>query len=301
LRTGIVSEPFEVRDGAPPIETTIDLANLAVVRGRIEAPEGTKPGSVFVVVEGVGVDMRTGYGPGRGIQRDGTFEVRFPSGRRVTIRPWHETLKPAAGEAGSVVVDGPRDGIVLRLVEGPKVRVRVLDPSGAPPIPESVAQGTLWFRRQADTPADWTGRDLTMADDGIVSAPAVSIGIVDLWVDVPPYAPRLLARRTLIDGTTELGEVRLDRGSTLILRARSPKGAPLPTLRGMAERIDLPPVSRDVLEPSSAGQPPEIRGLCRGTWKLQLWWKTSKDEERTLEKDVEVDGVGDVTIDVDVD
>ena len=87
----------------------------------------------------------------------------------------------------------------------------------------------------------------------------------------------------------------------MILRTRSSKGAPLPPVRGMADRIELPPIARDVLDPENPSVPTEIRGLCRGTWKVQLWWTTAKDEERTLERDVEVDGVGDVTIDVDAD
>jgi hypothetical protein len=294
LPSCVVSEPFDVVEGAAPARVLLDVTGLVTVRGSIVGPSGPADDRARVVVEGPNVDTTTEYGSGLAT-RGGRFEARLPSGHAYELRAWHPVLR-AAKEGGHARVDGPRDDVVLRLVEGPKVVARVLQPNGTPLSPD-LANGHSLLVRSPTNPADegkWF--EVDGAADGALSASGLPTGPAEIWLDFEGFAPLRRPAIQIAEGTTDLGEIRLEEGSAVTLRFPEKEGK-IENLWGEAELEMTPSFSREAIA-SDTEPTARFIGLCAGRWKLALSWTDRKGESREFAGSVTVDGRTDVTVDV---
>lgn len=291
----VVSEPFEVTDRTTSLRARLDLTGLVTVRGRVVGPTGPPDDRAQVIIEGPGIDTATEYGPGL-LARGGRFEARLPAGRAYELRVWHPVLRPAQ-EGGSARVDGPVDDVVLRLAEGPKVRLRILLPDGTPLSTEVAKDGSMFVRPTA-LPGDkgqWL--EIEAGADGQVSVSGLPTGDADLWLDMDDaFAPLRMAPARIVEGTTDLGTVRLDAGSTILLRLPEVDGK-ITGLRGEARTEGMPTFSRTLIEMDKSG-PHRIQGLAAGPWLVEIHWTDAKGEEHEFSKALTVDGRSTVAVDL---
>jgi hypothetical protein len=316
--SGLVSEPFDTSAGAPRKEVTLDLRTLERIRGRVEVPEGFDVTKAEVKVDGPGIDSSVAskpmhdYAPAmdwvRDPYQDGTFVVPAPSGRRVRVWVKHPALVPAE-DGGSVEVEAPRDGVVLRLVEGPTLRVRLLDARGASLSGDSLARATLFVHPLAAGAEEFRQRAVRVGEDGVVRASGLETGDYDVWVDAPPLAPRRFERVHVGEGTKDLGDARLDAGATLAVKLTAGKGIVVTDVKGDVTFADVPSprvrewdiadrsIRRD-LESAGDGRWRFV-GLCAGRWHVHLTWKGADNADQEAERDATVDGHTDATIEVE--
>ena len=111
MSTGRVTEPVELKAGAPPPTLRLDVSRAGLVTGSVELPAGVTDDELKVRVEGEGLDA----GVPCARRHDGTkLSVPVPGDRPVTISVSHPACVPD-GESGSITLTTPRDGVVLRL------------------------------------------------------------------------------------------------------------------------------------------------------------------------------------------
>lgn len=304
--TGIVSVLFDVPDRGGRIVATLDLTGLVTIRGRVEGPAPADARSAQLVLDGEGFDtLSPGIPSGisRGLSYDGkSFTLRVPAGRRVTISPWHPSLQPAR-EGGAVTLVGPRDDVVLKMGAGATLVARLTDPDGRPLSADELRR--VWITAIPVAHPSWAPEIGTVTpvagEAGTVSASGLPFGTMDVWIQTAGFAARRLERATLASDRTDLGEVRLSRGSKMRLRQVRKDGtvvsAPRP-LTGWAFATFGPRQIRD-LEEGTGG----IVGLCAGRWRVVVWAPGTEfdgaREEQAIE--IDVDGEHDLTLDVDIE
>ncbi len=318
LSTGIVSDPIEVPDRGQRIVATLDLTGLVTVRGRIECPDAADAEKVEIAVEGDGIDSHVAfavpYGSGHGLSYDGkSFAVRVPAGRPVTLSPWHHTMQPAR-QGGEVTLVGPRDDVVLKMGDGATLVASLTDPSGRPLSEQDLSRALL-----AAIPAAHPTREPVLRSakpvegkPGTVSASGLPFGSLDVWVmtDIyanDGYAVRRVGRADVSGDVTDLGEVRLTRGSMVtIRRGRATVASPwVESVKGHAVGMFGP---RQWLfsDPPATGADglAEIRHLGAGHWYVAvegLRRTTTGEVQEEREFEIDVDGEHDLTLEVDFD
>jgi hypothetical protein len=237
--TGIESAEAEVIARGAETSVTIDLRSVGSAQGRVVLPEGHGFAGARVHGEGLPESLAPTAALRRGVgvlPPDGSFVFRVPGDRPITLVAVHPTLVPDP-EAGRVVVIEPRDGIVLRLVEGAVANLG-LEP---PPPPATDAGGeiaVLLFRGEVG--ADPAFTLMGQADGKGIRFGGYEPGTYTIWVRVPGYAPLILAHRVLGGGATDLGAARLSRGATVRVRILVADGQTAPPLVLNAWREESP-------------------------------------------------------------
>jgi hypothetical protein len=312
-RTGVVSKVFDVPDRGGNVEATLDLTGLVTIRGKVECPSPADAADVQLVIVGDGVDSHVGqyipWGSRPGLRYDGSsFALRVPSGKRVTISPWHPTLQPAR-DGGVVTLVGPRDDVVLRMGIGATLVAKIVDPSGRP-LTAKELEGALISASSAARP----GIQPVMqhagpveGKPGTVSASGFPFGLLDVWVTARGFPARRVRPVTVTDDVTDLGEVRLTRGTRVLLR-KAGKAGPPTSPEGLAGRAmsGYGPFAYEESSASDAGGDVfgEFTGLREGRWFIEFSWlpQTMYGGVRVLRSyEIEVDGEHDQTLDVDFD
>jgi hypothetical protein len=231
-----------------------------------------------------------------------SFALRIPAGRRVTISPWHWKFQPER-EGGEVTLVGPRDDVVLKMGAGATLNARLTDPDGRP-----LSADELQHARITAVPAahpSWEPEIGTVTPvarkTGTVSASGLPFGTLDVWIQTEGFAARRLERATVASDITDLGEVRLSRGSKVVLRRVREDGAVAPVgrpLDGWAFATFGPRQIRDLGHIRD-----EFTGLCAGRWHIDVWPSGTEHgsdrEERALE--IDVDGEHEQMLYVDAD
>ena len=296
--TGMASEPVEIRPGEQASAGAMDLSRSGWVQGRVVGPDGADLSRAGVVLLGEGLvpvselpQTEWVFGPDRGPQQAaGAFKVRVPGDRPVTLLPTHPLLVPAA-EAGTAVVTGPQEGLVLRLEPGTLATMR-LDTEPKLPFWGPHGERVLLFRGEpVGEPAE--ERPAVLEGDRLAFggfAPGTWTLLVDFPVDGPEgFAPAILPGVALGEGTTDLGTVRLERGSRLRFRVLVKERADVPQVNLSATRVDPPRYTRAVQ--SYGAREFTLGGLGPGRFRIR---GTGIDEVR------EVDGVNDEEIVLDL-
>jgi hypothetical protein len=291
-RSGLASDPIDVVAGAPPIERTFDLSQVAWIRGQLIAPEGASPAGGRVVVDGR-VPERGSLGGARGepIQKDGRFRLRagaFP----VTLRAWHPVLAPSP-EGGVVTLASPREDVVLRLGRGPTLSFR---PVPAPATQRLGPVRVLVFHGEP-TGAPVSEHSVVL-DGGVARCGGFAPGRVTLWIDVPDLAPLVKRDVELADGETDLGEVALGRGSSVRIRLETRAGASPPRVHVFASSTSGPSYSRQTN--SNGDGDVVLRGLGAGRFRLRVNAIMDAGGAPPMEQEVVVDGVNDVLVPLDL-
>lgn len=289
-----VTGPVEVRARTPRARLLLDLERLAEVKGRVDGPPGTDFTKARIVVAGPGIDPVPDGFSGDRVSVDGTFDVLVTPDARTTLRVWHPELAALSG-AGSVVVDGRREGVLLRLGEGARLVARLKDDAGAP-LPDAMLEDASVFLEPGGDSAGIVERSLVPDGSGHVSAAGFAPGTVEAWVWVFPLAPRRLPRTTLGEGVTDLGDVRLDRGCAVLMRPPRVGGRAVEGFAAEAELTGPVPFSRALTADDDGVW--RAAGLCAGRWRVTCSWTTRSGAPVEERRDVEVDGRTDVTVDL---
>jgi hypothetical protein len=202
----------------------LDLSRVGDVRGRIVGPRGIDLSATRLEIEEVESPHVTKWEWKRRsvVSRDGTFRVRVPGDRVLTLRATH----PATGDAdegGTARVEKPQDGVVLSLGGGPTAHLR-FDPAWDG---KGATHGrVLLFTGEPDGSPRFTSR--LVVEGGAARFGGFAPGRWTAWIDVPGFAPVVLREITLGEEPTDLGTVRLQRGSTLRFRLQVPEGQVAP-------------------------------------------------------------------------
>ena len=251
--TGLVSIAREIETGSGAVEVLLDLSRAGDVHGRVTAPEGTDLGRSRIDVTGAGIGEREESR----VNADGTFILRVPGDRPLTLGPRHPLLVPA--ENGTATISAPVSDVALSLVAGPTLvfqlspgvearfsRVLLFDgaPEGTPIYSESLNPDGDGFRLGGYQPGRYT-----------------------LFVDPWPFAPVILADVELRDGETDLGILKLTEGASIRVRVESVQ-ATAPRLFIRAIRLDDPAYVRSI---NTRGEKSAtLSGLLPGRYRVRI-------------------------------
>jgi len=299
-RTKNVSAFVQVVEGSAAAEVTLDVASADWVSGRVITPPGVSPRTVRIVVEGDGLlaDAPSPFGwsspPGEYVvQEDGTFRVRIPGDRRVTISPWHATCQPAP-YGGTVETTRGLDGVELHLVEGLGVVIPApqLEGVGRQGLRVGVkvpgAAGLRWFH------AAYEGGAIRF---GTRPPHGVAPGRHTLTLEPGSrFAPLVLPEVEIGAGLTELDPVTFEPGATLRVQILTRAGSDPPRIYVSARHIEEPDYLR--LVNSNGEGVVELTGLGPGRFqvsasKIMAW-------ESRLEREFATDGKSDLTMVLDL-
>ena len=124
-------------------------------------------------------------------------------------------------------------------------------------------------------------------------------GVWTVWIDLPSeghaaVAPAVMRDATLGEGRTDLGTLRFESGSRVLLRVRVNEGRPAIPVRATATRLDGPPYDR-----SNRGSPDAIGGLGPGRFRIRMQADVGSSSP-SVEEDREVDGEHDIEVTLDL-
>ena len=241
------------------VTATLDLAQSGRASGRLIVPEGFKVEEARVWVEG-----RAYVSPAdraMSVRSDGTFHVLLSGTDEVVLRPEHPLLVPAPS-GGTLTLTRPKDGIVLEMVEGPRVRAR-LEP--APPKAGRWKKPRLLAFQGSLGPAA-TGRVLPIElEGGELRCGSLPVGTWTLWLDVPDFAPVTLEGVEVTKEGADLRTIRLSRGSTVRFVYEVREGQDLPRATVWLQSLSEPRYLRSV---NGTGAVLEVTGLGAGRFQL---------------------------------
>ncbi|HUR28064.1 MAG TPA: hypothetical protein VM509_07750 [Planctomycetota bacterium] len=295
LRDGastLVSDEFEISAGAREFNVDFDLRGVEWVSGRVEAPEGSDlsraiiqlperapvSGTTFLHLEEPAVES---------VAQDGSFRFRVRRGQRTRLVVWHPSLA-AAHPGGSTEVDGAREGIVLRLVEGGELRMAVPQLCPVQWARLAVYAGSVHETPIALLRAPWNGGELRFR--------GVPRGRYTLWIDPgDAFAPLILQDVVVGEGTTDLGTADFPRGSALTLRKKDGGGSSARKIFLRAVRDEPPALER--WTESNGDALVKLSGLDAGTYRVT--WGAAPASNASSERTIIVDGTNDIELEPD--
>jgi hypothetical protein len=293
-RSGAASTEAELFPGGGEARVELDLRSVTWVSGRVEVPDPAELARVVVLVGGVdaapsGRSWLPGLAPPEGASAgDGSFRVRVPGDRTVTLVPWHPWLVPAA-DAGTCDVREGRDGVVLRLVEGDEVRLPVSH-LAASPLVSSLRIG----RYSGDAigePLEW--RNAPVVDGG--ARFAVPHGTWTLWIDAGEGFAPLELHNVSVDGVTVLEPAVFERGSAVRVRVPVVPDQAAPRIFVSAMKVGAPAYFRSL---NSDGENEVVlAGLGPGRFQLSL--STVMPFQAPTRREIELDGRSELVLDFD--
>ncbi len=298
--TGVSTEAVEVRPGGVPARLSIDISRQGYAKGKVLIPEGAKMADVRVLVRGEGLttpNPSVGFSDG-GIARpreDGSFMVRVPGDRPVTVVPWHPILTPSS-EGGSAEVTEPREDLVLRLVLGARASLRF---SPAPKAPLWLAGSPrilLYHGYPEGEPA------ATLA--GVLEGDRLAFGGFapgswTLWIDtLTGHAPAVLRNASLTDGETDLGTATLSEGSRVRVKILVKEGASVPRIAVFATREDSPTYTR--LVNSNGEETAVLPGIGPGRFRITAMANMGSPGKQAINEVHDLDGTNDLELTMDL-
>jgi hypothetical protein len=296
-RSKLCSEPVDIVEGQLLARTTLDLDAVEWVSGRIEAPEGTQLNQARVLTSTAAKSAKQVWQPGMQppdgmyVAADGSFRVQVERGARTRLVAWHAWLAPA-DPGGAVEVDGGRDGVLLKLVEGDQLRLAV--PQLAALRRFTAARVGVYTDKVEGQPQVWLHAPLV---DGALRFTGVPRGRATLWIDAARgFAPLVLADIEVAAGLTELGSAEFSKGSTLRVHLKVKEGQAAPRIYVSAKRAAEPALFRD--HNSNGELDVLLSGLEAGKYTVTL--SSIMANTRGSEQQIEFDGKSDVDIDMDL-
>jgi hypothetical protein len=280
--SGVGSAPIDVVPVASAV-ATLDLSAAAEVEGVIESPDGIRLVEARLFVDGEPA-------PRGRLRGNGTFRVRVPGDRDVTLRATHPLLREA-----TAVVRAGQSAVVLRLAAGARATLTLDreppgDEGGRVLLFDGVAAGTPAF--EGDVFVE--GRSVTFG--------GFSPGTWTVLVDLPPFAPIVLEDHRLTGGANDLGAVAVSDGARIRVKVLTAGGLHPPQIGVAAEHRGAP---RYVRRTSSHRGETEIvlAGLGAGTFDVAcrpLWAPTTTGAPpRVLPRvTVERDGEAQIVLDL---
>jgi hypothetical protein len=295
-RSKIASEPVEIVAGQAEASVSLDLEGVEWVSGRVEAPDPAELERVVVLSSRSQSSPRAAWLPGMQapegayVAADGSFKTQVKRGAPTTLRAWHPWLAPSDPD-GEVVVDGGREGVVLKLVAGDQVRIEV------PQLVElryvSAARVGLYDGPAKGEPRAWLHAPLV---DGALRFTGVARGRATLWLDAGrEYAPLVLSDVEIGEGLTDLGTAKFSRGSSLKIRQAVKEGQAAARIYVSAHCEQAPAYFRDL---NSAGETVAVlSGLEAGTYSVS-YGAIMGAGKGARDRQIELDGVNDVELEM---
>jgi hypothetical protein len=301
LWVGFTSAPFELDAAHPEVQLTVDLSRVVFVAGRVEVPAGVPLDRARVVVEGLRDRTEPNFWfrfeaaepRGRKLETDGSFRIAVPLDQEITVRAWHPWLVPAEGR-GEARVRGGRDGIVLALEARGEVRVLVTNSEAGSSHIEALRVAA--FRGSVGRePVQWFHAPVA---GGLAHFGGLQPGTWTLWVEAArtQYPPRVLSRVEIGAGSTELLPFAFERGSNVVLRLQLPPGDDGRGLKCVVTGLDQPFYERNADDAPDGTR--VARGCAAGRHRLRI--TRSESLAPPIERELELDGVHDVTVDIDL-
>lgn len=300
IETGFSTPEVVLGGASTEARVRLDLAAIGWVEGRVEVPAGAELARARVVVEGLPSRFDTtpwsrfeGREPsGRKLGANGTFRVAVPVDREIVLRAWHPWLVPS-GDGGEVRVRGGRDGVVLALETRGEVRIPV---TGLTKVSSLDVLRVAAFRGAVSRmPERWFHAPIV---DGVARFAGLAPGRWTLWAELGGSAspPRTWTDVEIAEGVTELVPFLVERGSQVFVRARFPNDG-----SGSGFQISVVGVGVPLHERRAypAGDGALVaRGLAAGLHLLRI--VKSDATSPPFERELELDGVHDVTVDIDL-
>jgi hypothetical protein len=297
-RSGAGSEALAVVEGDREVQVLLDLSTVEWVSGRIELDDPKELLNARVrVIDPMApmADRWAGWRPGSippegASTRDGSFRVKVPGDREVTVVAWHPWLSPDP-ERGAVTLRGGRggrDGLVLRLTAADELRLAL---PGLRPGVRAIRIARYSGEPKA-TPLEWHYAPVA---DGVARC-AMPRGTWTLWVDPKAGFRPFVLRDVSIEGVTEQPPVQLEAGSSVRVRIRVPEGQSFPRIAVFASRLDLPEYGRDL---NSGGEEVAVLpGIGPGRFRLRF--APIMGGVEWSERELVLDGTCDVDLELDL-
>lgn len=298
--SGAQSNAVDVLPGAAAPEMVLDLAPVALVKGRIVVPDGFLAKEAGVVREGAakGTSRFSGgpFGSDRdaGVAEDGTFSIRVPGNVPVTLKPVHPLLVPAP-DGGTFVVTGAREDVVLRMVRANLATVKFdREPKILYGMPGPRREKVLLYR---GPPQGAPAATLTAVIEGQTARfGGFEPGTWTVWMDVAPFAPLVLEGVTLGSGETDLGAVAFSEGSSIRVVVLVKEGQAVPRVNVWAHREGEEPAYYRGTE----GQTPEFRLSGLGPGRFRVDAGPTMGGPKRVSETVDVDGSHEATVTLDL-
>ncbi|MDJ0976354.1 MAG: carboxypeptidase-like regulatory domain-containing protein [Planctomycetota bacterium] len=300
-QTGITSAGVDVAPTDTPAQVEIDLSKAGWVKGRVEVPDGVSFSGLSVAEADAKPSSGGGFSafgsaslPGRPVNpKDGTFWVRIPGTRPVTLRVYGTLLRPHPTK-GQVTVTDPKEGVVLVAERGAVATLRFDKPARvfmnrgqARPIAVHLYKGAV----------DGEGTKVSGMLDAAhtkVEIGGYEPGTWTLWLDAPGYAPVVLKDVRLGDGDTDLGEVALEDGATLRIDVKVKDGQSPPRLSVWLTKLDAPVYTRNL---DQAGETLRLQGIGAGRFRLNV--SAYSGAAPGINEELEFDGTTEVVREID--
>jgi hypothetical protein len=297
--TGVSTEAVEVRSGGEPARLSIDVSRQGYAKGKVQIPEGAKMADVRILVKGAGLEAKPPTGgfdnPAPRPMPDGTFMVRVPGDRPVTLVPWHPTLVPAA-EGGTAEVTEPREDLVLRLVPGARATFRF---SPAPKLPQwsdSKPRVLLYAGSPSGDPAS---EHAAVAEGEAHAFGGFPAGTWTLWIDpVADYAPAVVRGAALGEKDTDLGTVALSEGSRVRVKILVKEGTAVPRIYVWANREEAPKYGRGIN--SNGEDTVVVGGFGPGRFRITTSVNMGSPGMKSINEVRELDGTNDLELTLDL-
>jgi hypothetical protein len=273
----------------PAPDLALDLSRAGWVTGRVETPTPGDTSDARVTFSGT--DIRpVGYMMGDSPQRyegvtinpDGTFRLRVPGDRPITLVPIHPKLVAAAD--GDATVTEPRGDVRLRLVRAGRVRFTIDSGDVTGPKAGATHYAKVFRHGVEGVPVS---THLIGIDGNAGSLTGVPAGKWTIWLNIDPFQPAVLAGTTVDQDETDLGRVSFDRGSELEIHVIERPGRSLSSIRVQAWHRDEPAYSRTAQ--ARGGQPCIVHGLGPGRFLVKI---TTNDRAELDPRDFEITADG---------
>jgi hypothetical protein len=295
-RCGVTSEAVDVVAGARAT-VALDLTRVVELSGRVELPEGEDATLARVILddghhatEAEAVESYRGAGlPGVGVDKEGAFRVTASSAPPPRLRAWHPWLRPAA-DGGVVEVADAKQPVTLRLERAPLV-------SFTPRLAGRTALERMGVFLVPVPAGDQEIRKCTgFRRDGALRFLAPEAATFTLWIDPGGSLAPVVRKVTFTGLDVDLGEIEFGPGSTLHAVMRSRPGVSVPRIYLFVFALDGPKYDRQM---NSNGESEAlVHGLGPGRFEVSAG--AIMDSTVLYHGTIEVDGVNDATISIDL-
>jgi len=298
-RTGQLSDTIELGSGGSA-EIGFDLSGAQWIQGRVVGPPGTNFLQARVLVEGR--DAATSLWSGVRPDAQGSFRVRSSGSAPLTLRVTHPFLAPAA-EGGRITVATSAKEVELRLEAGPELSFRMAGYEDASTPPNGLWQAPLTVHLIPESGAGAQAVSVQpVAAAGTFRLGGFRPGVYTLWITFGrEHAPYVRRGLQLGAASLDLGSLTPPSGSTLRIRVAGYETRTTAAVWVVVSHADEPAYARTSSLDRDTGEI-VARGLGAGRFNVVVRGAGlapgAAAAQVLLERVVEADGQGDVTLDL---
>jgi len=313
--TGATSAVVDLALGDAPARLLIDLARAGFVAGRVLGPDDKPVANAWILLADPADDAPPATNPlqvrqttnadgsvARAVRLPmlvrastdaaGAFRVVVPGDRAIRLYARHAWMKPAPAQDFADVRE-PKDGVVLRLLEGPCVEFALPTDFGRD-VPMRMPQVQLFRGPAAGEPVAQLSFApiMQLAPGQRFRAGGFEPGRYTLWIEVGGGAPLVLSDVDLKDGVNDLGELRPPRGGSVRVRVTTPAGGAPQTTAVFVVRLDPPAYMRGA---TSRDSEIVVAGLGPGRFEVRVS-QTGGPRDDSFKRTIDLDGEREVVV-----